>query len=271
MMNGVAKCLLGVSSRSYLSWLPIRRRLWRNAGPNPRGGSWAPSFRREAQELEAFEEFFMLLQEKHPISYEVDKWRWKGQGKGRFTVSSFYQSLVGRGDTTFPWKGIWVNRVPRKVCFFTWAAARGAILTIDNLMRRRMVVTDWCYMCKKNAETADHLLIHCDVASELWSCVFSIFEVQWVRSGTVRELLESWSQTTCRRSQRLAWRVVPLCLCWSIWRKRNLRAFEDTENSLIFLKASFISLLFLWMRRDFPSSPSSLLAFLGELHSTANL
>ncbi|GFZ21625.1 hypothetical protein Acr_29g0007870 [Actinidia rufa] len=49
---------------------------------------------REAQgwELEAFEDFFRLLQEVHPISQEVDKWRWKRQGKGSFSVFflSFY-------------------------------------------------------------------------------------------------------------------------------------------------------------------------------------
>ncbi|GFS45225.1 hypothetical protein Acr_00g0094990 [Actinidia rufa] len=101
------------------------------------GGVWAPLFRRKAQdwELEAFEEFFRMLQEVHPISQENDKWRWKRQGKGSFTMSSFYQSLTGIGDPTFLWKGIWVSKVPSKV-YFGWAATKGAILTIDNLRRR---------------------------------------------------------------------------------------------------------------------------------------
>ncbi|GFZ13043.1 signal peptide peptidase [Actinidia rufa] len=143
----------------------------------PAGGAWAPVFTRGAQEweLEAFEEFFRLIQEVQPRSQEMDKWRWKRQGKGSFTVSSFYQSLTGSGDTTFLGKGVWVNGVPSKVCFFGWAKAKGAILTIDNLKRRRIVVTEWCYLCKGNAETTDHLLIHCQAASELWSLVLSIF------------------------------------------------------------------------------------------------
>ncbi|GFY91209.1 hypothetical protein Acr_07g0014050 [Actinidia rufa] len=107
------------------------------------------------------------LLDVHPISQEEDRWRWNRQGKGNFKVSSFYHSLSRIGDPTFPWKGIWVSRVPSKVCFFDWDAAKGAILTIDNLRRRRMVVTEWCYMCKRSAETTDHLLIHCDYASEV--------------------------------------------------------------------------------------------------------
>ncbi|GFS40543.1 hypothetical protein Acr_00g0069200 [Actinidia rufa] len=157
----------------------------------------------------------------------TDKWRWKTQGKGRFTVSSFYQTLTGLGDPTFPWKGIWVNSVPSKVCFFGWAAAKGAILTIDNLRRRSIIVTEWCYMCKRDAETTDHLLIHCDAARELWNLVFSIFGIQWVMPGTVRDLFACWSWKSNRGNRRLAWKMVLLSLFWCIWRERNLRAFED--------------------------------------------
>ena len=200
-----------------------------------------------------------------PNSQE-DKWRWKCHNNGRFYVSSFYQSLSGIGDPSFPWKGIWVNRVPSKVCFFGWAAAKGAILTIDNLRRRRIIVIDWCFMCKRDAESVDHLLIHCVYASELWSLILSIFGVQWVMPASVRDLFACWNQERGRGRRQQAWRVVPLCLIWCIWRERNLRAFEDTENSLIFLKASLLSLLFLWMKKVFSSSPSSLIEFLGDLH-----
>ena len=235
--------------------------------PSLVGGSWLPLFRRGAQdwELEAFVELFSALQEACPASQEVDKWRWKRQGKGRFTVSSFYHDLTGMGDPMFPWKGIWVSKVPSKVCFFGWTAARGAILTIDNLRRRKIVVTEWCYMCKRSAESTDHLLLHCQMASELWSLVFSTFGVRWVMPGTVKDLFACWSQVGWRGRRRKAWRVAPLCLFWGIWRERNLRAFEDVENSLIFLKTSFLSSLFLWIRRVLPHSPLSLADFLGEL------
>ena len=222
--------------------------------PSPTGRCWAPLFRRGAQdwELEAFVEFFRLLQEVHPNSREADNWRWKRQGKGCFTVSSFYHSLTSLGDPNFPWKGTWVSRVPSKVCFFGWATAKGAILTIDNLRKRRLIVTEWCYMCKRNAETTNHLLIHCDAASKLWNLFFSIFGIQWVMPGSVRDLFACWRQKSDRGNQRLAWRVVPLCLLWCIWRERNIRAFEDIENSLIFLKASFSHFFFYVDEEGFP-------------------
>lgn len=47
-------------------------------------------------------------------------------------------------------------------------------------------------MCKRDAETVDHLLIHCPVAWELWTLVFSWFGLQWVTLKNVMELLIAW-------------------------------------------------------------------------------
>ena len=57
----------------------------------------------------------------------------------------------------FTWKSIWRVKVPSRVAFFTWRAARGKILTMDNFRR----------MCKNSWELADHLLLHCSYAYNL--------------------------------------------------------------------------------------------------------
>jgi len=41
----------------------------------------------------------------------------------------------------------------------------------------RVVVIDWCYMCKKDRETINNLFIHLPVARELWNWVVSLFGV----------------------------------------------------------------------------------------------
>ena len=53
-------------------------------------------------------------------------------------------------------------KVPKKVSFFLWTTTLGKILTLDNLTKRGFSLVNWCCMCRSNAETVDHLLIHCD-------------------------------------------------------------------------------------------------------------
>ena len=42
------------------------------------------------------------------------------------------------------------------------------------------------------------------------------------------------------------WKMVPLCLFWTIWRERNNRTFEDLERSLEDILSSFFHTLYLW-------------------------
>jgi len=53
-------------------------------------------------------------------------------------------------------------------------------------------VINRCYMCKKTEKSVDHLLLHCDVASALWSSLFSRFKMSWVMPRRVIDLLTCW-------------------------------------------------------------------------------
>jgi hypothetical protein len=54
---------------------------------------------------------------------------------------------------------------------------------------RHFIMIDRCYMCKKTGESVDHLLLHYDVASALWSSLFSRFGLSWVMPRQVIDLL----------------------------------------------------------------------------------
>jgi hypothetical protein len=49
-----------------------------------------------------------------------------------------------------------------------------------NLRKRRVIVIDGCCMCKRNRESVDHLLLHCEVDCALWNAIFSRFGLSWV-------------------------------------------------------------------------------------------
>lgn len=66
-----------------------------------------------------------------------------------------------------------------RVAFFTWTAALGKIVTEDNLRKRRLIVVEWCCMCKASGETPDQLLLHCEMAREVWFIMLCLFGVRW--------------------------------------------------------------------------------------------
>lgn len=90
---------------------------------------------------------------------EVDKMYWKLSPRGVFDVRSYYKALQPSITCPFPWKSLCKPQVLTKVRFYIWTAALQKILTVDSLRRRKLVVVDWCCMCKRNGETMDHLLL----------------------------------------------------------------------------------------------------------------
>jgi hypothetical protein len=154
-----------------------------------------------------------------------------------FKVRSFY-SLACSGSSRFSWRSVWRTQAPSRAAFFVWSVALGKILTLDNLRKWLVIVINKCYMCKKTGESVDHLLLHCDVASVLWSSLFSRFGMSWVMPRRVIDLLACW-WSSGRPRNTAVWKMAPICLFWCLWREKNNRSFEDLESTLEEILSSF--------------------------------
>jgi hypothetical protein len=176
-------------------------------------------------ELESVSTFFDLLFSCPVKGHGVDTLVWRSSGKADFLVNWFYKTLVPRVAAEFPWKAIWKPKVPPWVAFYLWTASLGKILTTDYLRKRNIILVSWCCMCKTDGETIDHLLLHCPVAYDLWSFVFSMFGVQWAMPSRVLDLLACWQGRFGRLRSAEIWKAIPHCLMWCLWRERNSRIF----------------------------------------------
>ena len=101
-------------------------------------------------------------------------------------------SYSGTDASSFPWRTIRKVKVLLRINFFVGTTTLGNILTLDNLCKRGIIVVGWCSMCKQSGEFVNHLLLHYEVARALWSVLFSHFDVTWVTSGGVADLLACW-------------------------------------------------------------------------------
>uniref|UniRef100_A0A7N2RC83 Uncharacterized protein n=1 Tax=Quercus lobata TaxID=97700 RepID=A0A7N2RC83_QUELO len=165
-------------------------------------------------------------------------------------IKTIYSTLV-RGIKEnkrcwLPCKSKGFTKIPSRVAFFVWTAILGNCLTTDNLRKRKFCILDWCYMCKCNSETVDHLFLHSPVALELWDMVFGLFGVYWVMPMSVVGLFACWQGRFGRHRNGDIWMVVSHCLMWCIWKDKNSGCFEDNECSMPDLKFLFFRTLLDW-------------------------
>jgi hypothetical protein len=221
-------------------------------------------------ELEEVSRFFEVLY-AHQIKHGgEDKMCWIPSKRNIFAVSSYYKMRVNPTPVDGPWKSIWKSRVPPRVAFFVWTAALGKILTMDNLRKRNIIATEWCCMCKKSGESIVHLLLHCEVAVEVWNMVCQLFGVMWVMPGSLTECLGSWRAQKGIDTVLQTWRMASLCVMWCLWRERNARSFEDRELGLMDLKKRVMQTLFSWRVLWHPLQVTTLVEFLEFCASFAN-
>ena len=225
---------------------------------------WDVSFFRgvHARELEALASFMDTIYGVSVRGLGEYKMCWKSIGEKGFTVRDYCNLLVGSNDYFFPWKSIWKQKIPYRVAFFVWTVALGKCLTIDNLRRRKVWILDWCYMCKCNGESVDHLFLHCPVAMDMWAMVFGLFGVSWFMPQSVVGLLACWQGSFGCHRNRYIWLMVPHCLLWCLWRERNNRCFKDKERSISDLKLFFFRILMDWLAALRNQSFSSFIVFL---------
>jgi hypothetical protein len=181
--------------------------------------TWSLNFIRPAHdwELEVISSFMDVLYQSGVKGCGPDKVGWqKSSGKG-FQVKFYYKALLPSIGLSVPWKIIWKTKVPLRVSFFVWTAARDRILTVQNLRRRQVMVIDWCYICKASGESTDHLLLHCPIVADLWSCIFSLFGLQWVMPKGVLELLACWGEGRGKSKIQDLWNSIPHGIFWVLW------------------------------------------------------
>lgn len=100
-------------------------------------------FRWNLQDWEVieFQNLVKLLQYQRITQVGHDAWRWGIVHNGVFTVKSYYEKLLIREELVFVYLLVWIPRIPRKVCCFTWLAARAVILIAENLRKRKINVS----------------------------------------------------------------------------------------------------------------------------------
>ena len=86
------------------------------------------------------------------------------------------------------------------------------------LRKQHVIVINRCCMYKKNWESVDHLLLHCEVACALWNILFNCFGLSWVIPSQIVDLFACW-WTICSTRSAAVRKIVSSCLLCCFWRE----------------------------------------------------
>nr|KYP51194.1 hypothetical protein KK1_027003 [Cajanus cajan] len=111
------------------------------------------------------------------------KWRWN-----LFCQKDTLWSRIGERLLAH----IWHLKIPPKVAILQWRLLHNALPSIDNLLRRSIILPpldSMCVMCNEQPETLPHLFFSCPIADQLWKYYFSWASISTVQPQTMRQHL----------------------------------------------------------------------------------
>ena len=106
---------------------------------------------------------------------------------GSFIVRSAYHlakelSTISKAESSrrsgdmHIWQGIWSLKMANAGKNFMWRACHNLLLTMNNLVRRKIVDDPKCPICRLEAETIFHILWACPLSMDVWSVGLRLFQ-----------------------------------------------------------------------------------------------
>lgn len=98
-----------------------------------------------------------------------DEMFWKLNGEEKFSVKSMYEGMCSNITPSYPEDCVWHLCIQLKASFLVWELWWNHALMIDNLVRRRMIIPNWCCLCRNDMESVDHMFLHCSWSQGFWN------------------------------------------------------------------------------------------------------
>ena len=137
---------------------------------------------------------------------------------------------------------VWKNWAPPKCKLFSWLIIQNRVWTADRLERRGWPNGRLCPLCRREDETARHLLFTCRFSIRLWGMIKNWLNVgdfnppNWVAFNDVQSWWEHLAIANGRRRKAIP--SLLMLVTWEIWNERNSRIFKhlSTLPTLIFAR-----------------------------------
>ncbi|KAI3721405.1 hypothetical protein L2E82_32415 [Cichorium intybus] len=192
------------------------------------------------------------------LASSPDKWIWKEDASGLFSVSSlrrFMENQLVTDDDS--WKFSWVNWVPLKVNCFVWRLLQDRLPVAVKLVERGVnLISDICPLCKSDIETVNHVFFECSVAKHVWQRFVSWWKLSMIlpcSRDSLREILVS--SLGDKKKEKLR-KALLFAVLWCVWKARNDSIFRCRNASPFKMADDIMLSAFNWIKFRSPFSNS---------------
>ncbi|KAK9075730.1 hypothetical protein SSX86_004059 [Deinandra increscens subsp. villosa] len=183
----------------------------------------------------------------HTFISGPDKWKWTFNSDLIFSTSSIRNKIdFNLGE--FSYKHHWKNWAPYKVKIFTWRATIERIPVKIQLQKRGIPLSTLCSRCNLHEEDVSHALLLCAHTSEIWNKIGLWCKFQFNTTSNLELLFSQIKDlnNSCRSENLLL--TIAMATCWTIWKSRNKKDFEDRNIPPGLLVDEIKADSFMWIR-----------------------
>ncbi|XP_013632770.1 PREDICTED: uncharacterized protein LOC106338301 [Brassica oleracea var. oleracea] len=124
--------------------------------------------------LNAIDTELLTLEEKLSESgVDGSLWRGKSGFKRRFSTKETWLLVRETHAQNYWAKGVWFSKATPKFAFMIWLAMLDRLSTMDRVARWSQGVDVTCVLCRRDAESRDHLFFYCSYTSQIWEHLMS--------------------------------------------------------------------------------------------------
>ncbi|XP_057872052.1 uncharacterized protein LOC131078394 [Cryptomeria japonica] len=172
----------------------------------------------------------ILNSRKIYILSENDSLIWNAAKSGNYKVGLGYELQRKRQkDCKWPVVLCWDKWVLPKAGAFLWIALHERIITSDRLKSISIAGPSRCCFCKKEEESAEHLLYSCSYSRQFWDWLQLKLQNYMVYNSTFKDFIFAWPTGGKFSKWGSLWITSPSMVVWHMWKERNKRIFMEEE------------------------------------------
>ncbi|XP_071709387.1 uncharacterized protein [Rutidosis leptorrhynchoides] len=170
----------------------------------------------------------------HP-SADSDRWNWNLHTNGSFSTKSLSDLLTDLSIANIPCHDATILNplIPQKVGIFIWRAKQNKIPVRFELDNKGIDLhSTRCPICDDAIETAQHALLDCKVAVDIWERVRKWWNVDNLHISHIRDISKASTPAMKTKTGSQIWQATIWVTCYFIWKNRNDRVFESTSHCI---------------------------------------